>query len=125
MRAFWLVLLLLAVPVHAGDIDRPLESGVVSVRIRASTEANAGFTRSVGLRRDDTGELVFCMAAGAGEEVNGPSDPIVNLGSEVLLSASAFDAADCSGVESLPSADRYRIVFGAPGTPWLLPMPDT
>lgn len=110
---------------HADDMDRPLSSGVVDVAIRAATGTDVGLTRSVGLRRADTGVLVFCMPAGTGETVRGPSDPIVNTGSEVLLSASAFDGTACGGLESLPSADRYRVVFGAPGQPWLLPAPDT
>ncbi len=114
-----------ATQVRATDMDRPLSSGVVGVTIRAATDTSTGLTRSVGLRRADTGALVFCAPAGTGETVSGPSEPIVNLGTEVLLSASAFDGDACSGLESLPSADRYRIVFGVPGQPWLLPMPDT
>lgn len=125
MRVLWLLVLLIAAPALAADIDRPLESGIASVRIRASADTGVGLTRSVGLRRADTGALVFCAPAETGETVTGQSEAIVNFGSEVLLSASAFDGAACSGLESLPSADRYRIVFGAPGQPWLLPMPDT
>ena len=109
-----------AVETRAADIDRPLSSGVASVRIQASADTGVGLTRSVGLRREDTGVLVFCVPAGTGETVSGESDAIVNLGSEVLLSASAFDGVACSGLESLPSEDLYRVVFGAPGRPVLL-----
>ena len=115
-----LVVFAFAVQARAADIDQPLSSGVVSVRIQASADTDVGLTRSVGLRREDTGVLVFCVPAAAGEEVSGESEPIVNLGAEVLLSASAFDGEACSGVESLPSEDRYRVVFGAPGRPVLL-----
>lgn len=107
-------------PALATDIDRPLSSGVASVRIRASDDTSVGLTRSVGLRREDTSALVFCIAAGTGETVEGTSDSIVNLGAEVLLVASAFDGEACSGIESLPSDDRYRVVFGAPRRPTLL-----
>ena len=107
-------------PAYAADIDRPLSSGVASVRILASADTGVGLTRSVGLRREDTGALVFCAPAGTGEEVSGETNSIVNLGSEVLLSASAFDGDACSGLESQPSEDRYRVVFGAPGRPVLL-----
>lgn len=109
-----------AVRADAADIDRPLSSGVALVRIQASSETGVGFTRSVGLRREDTGVLVFCVPAGIGETVEGESNAIDNLGAEVLLSASAFDGAACTGWESLPSEDRYRVVFGAPGRPTLL-----
>lgn len=115
-----LVVFAFAVRVQAEDIDRPLSSGVVSVRIQASADTGVGLTRSVGMRREDTGDLVFCLAAAGGEEVSGESDAIENLGAEVLLSASAFDGEACSGLESLPSADRYRVVFGAPGRPVLI-----
>ena len=115
-----LVVFAFAVQARAADIDRPLSSGVASVRIQASADTGVGLTRSVGLRREDTGVLVFCIAAAAGEEVSGKTNSIVNLGSEVLLSASAFDGDACSGLESQPSEDRYRVVFGAPGRPVLL-----
>ena len=115
-----LTVLAFAVQARAADIDSPLSSGVTSVRIQASADTGVGLTRSVGLRREDTGVLVFCAPAGAGEIVSGESDAIVNLGAEVLLVASAFDGAACSGLESLPSADRYRVVFGVPGRPVLL-----
>jgi len=115
-----LVVFAFTVEVRAADIDRPLASGVVSVRIQASADTGVGLTRSVGLRREDTGAIVFCAPAETGETITGQSEAIENLGAEVLLSASAFDAAACSGVESLPSEDRYRVVFGAPGRPVLL-----
>ena len=118
-----LAMLAFAVRVQAADFDRPLESGVVAVAIRASADTGVGLTRSVGLRREDTGQLVFCAALGTGEEVLGESDAILNGGAEVLLSAYAFDGEACSGLESLPSADRYRVVFGAPGRPVLLGVP--
>ena len=125
MRALALIgiLCLLAVPALADDIDRPLSSGVTQVRIQATGDTSVGLTASVGLRREDTGALVFCAPATTGEIVEGESDAIVNLGAAVLLSAFAFDAPDCTGLESLPSADRYRVVFGAPGRPALLPVP--
>lgn len=124
MRALALIgiLCLLAVPALADDIDRPLSSGVTQVRIQATGDTSVGLTRSVGLRREDTGALVFCAPATTGEIVEGESDAIVNLGAAVLLSAFAFDAPDCTGLESLPSIDRYRVVFGAPGRPALLPV---
>ena len=104
----------------ATDFDRPLQSGVAAVRIQAASPSSAGLTRSVGLRREDTLDLVFCAPLEPGAELIGESTPIVNLGGEVLLHAIAFDAHACTGLESLPSADRYRVVFGAPGKPMLL-----
>lgn len=115
-----LFLVAFAFVVRAEDFDKPLASGVVAVSIQASEEPSAGLTRSVALRREDTGAIVFCAPAAAGETVEGTSEPIVNLGAEVLLSATAFDGDACSGLESLPSVDRYRVVFGAPGRPKLV-----
>ena len=125
MRALLVVAVLLALPAAAEDFDRPLDSGVVVIGIRASGDVGKGLTSSVGLRREDTGVLVFCVPAEPGETVTGLSEPVSNPGAPVFLRAFAFDKPDCAGLESPASADRYRVVFGAPGRPSLLPEPGT
>lgn len=118
--AFILVAFAFVVETRAADFDRPLVSGVPEVHIRAAAVGADGYTRSVGVRRHDTNELVLCVDLGPEEEVVGTTEAIVNLGGEVFLTASAFDGIGCTGLESGPSADRQRIKFGPPGIPWML-----
>lgn len=106
----------------AETIDRALSSGIVPVIVRvAEADPDALATASVGLRRIDTNQLVFCAPGAPGETLRGESDALLNLGGvEIFLQAFSFSGLDCSGVESLGSDDLYRVIFGAPGKPFLL-----
>ena len=107
-------------PAIAAEIDMRLVSGVGAGRMQASADSNVGVTRSIGLRREDTGALVFCAAALAGELVHAETDSMANPGVEVLVRGYAFTGAECTGTESVPSADAFRVPFGPPGEPLLL-----
>lgn len=107
--------------VAAETIDRPLSSGFVEIKVSAPGESPDNLdTASIGLRRIDTGDLVFCAPAAPGVTLTGESELIQNLGGEILLQAFAFSEVECAGVASLGSDDLYRVVFGAPGKPELL-----
>ena len=123
MRALLAIaVLLLALPAGAiaEDFDKQLVSGIVMVHIRVPAVTTGGMVASVGLRREDTKELVFCAPLTTGEEIHEPSDPIYNRGAPVFLSASGFDTPECTGYESSPSNNRYRATFGPPGQVLLL-----
>ncbi len=107
-------------PAVAGEIDMRLVSGVGAGRMQASADTNVGVTRSIGLRREDTGAMVFCAAALAGEIVDVETDSMDNPGVEVLVRGYSFTGAECTGTESVPSSDAFRVPFGPPGAPLLL-----
>ncbi len=111
----------------AVDMDRPLESGVITARVQ--TAPNSGdvlFTRSVSVVRIDTGESVLCLnSQGLGDEILvGPTQAILNLGSDVFLEAYAHSELGCTGAKSPPSSDRYRVLFAGPEAPVLLMVVD-
>lgn len=116
-----LLLVLLATPVWAADFDRPLIAGAIHVKALSAPHDDSTYdTASISLRRVDNGDPVFCMAATPGETIEGDTGLITNFGANVMLEAVAHSEADCAGVESVPSTDRYRVVWGAPGAPTLV-----
>ena len=124
MRLVMAILLLAPTGALAEDFDKQLVSGVVMVHIQVPAVTTGGVVASVGLRREDTKELVFCALLTTGGRIDEPSEPIVNRGAPVFLSASGFDAPECVGHESAPSTNRYRATFGPPGQVLLLePVP--
>ena len=107
---------------EAETTNKPLSSGIIEVKVRAiPSNPDRLDTASIGLRRLDTGGLVFCAPAIPGELVEGDSDPILNLGAEILLQAFSFSELGCDGIESVEGSDNlYRVLFGAPGKPELI-----
>ncbi|KKN34459.1 hypothetical protein LCGC14_0793580 [marine sediment metagenome] len=125
MRNFILIFvtlfLMFAFPASAIDFDRPILSGAIRVKMQAAPRApDALFTTSVGLKIVGTDTVVFCAPAVNGETILGTTDPIVNLGSEVLLEGFAWAGPLCTGSISLVASDRYRVGFAAPGAPLVL-----
>ena len=105
----------------AADFDRSLVQGVAEIKGRAgATSLDLLDTASLGLRRIDTGEQLFCVNAGPDELVVGSTSVINKRSGEILLQLFAFSEADCMGLMSEGSADRYRVVFGKPNKPLLI-----
>ncbi len=120
-----LVLLMLSVvgwsDADAADWPATIASGRVVVRVQAGpANPDADATLSISVRQGDV--QVFCADIAPGETVLGETDSITNTpGSPVLLVAYAHSMAGCTGTESLPSDDRYTVIFAAPSKPLLLP----
>jgi hypothetical protein len=113
--------LMFAAPASAIDFDRPILSGAIRVKMQAAPRApDAMFTASIGLKIVGTGEAVFCVPVANDELIVGTTDPIVNLGSEVLLEGFAWSGPLCTGSISLAADNRYRVGFAAPGAPLVL-----
>lgn len=110
--------------VCAADFSSPLVQGQVTVKAQAAiTELSASDTVSLGAFVVDTGELLFCAAATPGSIVEGLTSVIVSSSEDIFIEFFAFADPDCSDsrvARSIASADRYRVVFGAPGQPILL-----
>ena len=122
---FLVFLLALLIPTFPGatDFDSPQESGPVEVRGQAAAavlRSGNVDTAILGLFRTDTSEQLFCADAGPGAIVGGVTSPITNTGGPIFLEFFAFELSGCQGQQSVASADRYRVIFGAPGQPILL-----
>ena len=124
MRFATLLFLLFAAPAIAGDIDAPITSGAVAVHVGSGAEnPDAMPTVSISLRIVGAVDSVFCADVDAAGEVRGSTGALAAVSTAVLLEAVAWSAADCSGVESGVSIDRYRVVFAAPNRPVLIAVP--
>ena len=115
------VVLLAAGVACAIDFDKPLSNARVQVNGQAGAAGpDLLDTASLGLTRIDTGEQLFCVNAAPDALVNGSTSVINKRSGEILLQLFAFSEADCTGLISEGSADRYRVVFGKPNKPLLL-----
>ncbi len=116
-----ILFLVFSIPASAIDFDRPILSGAIRVKMQAAPKSpDALFTTSIGLKIVGTDTLVFCAPAANDELIVGDTDPIVNLGSEVLLEGFAWSGPLCTGSISLVADNRYRVGFAAPGAPLVL-----
>ncbi len=116
------IMLLVAGLATAGTVDAPLAGGTINVHYGSSPpNPDALATVSIGARPIGGGALVFCAEIDAAGEVQGATTTVNADGPVVFVEGVAFSAAGCTGVESLPSADNYRIVFAGPGRPLLIP----
>lgn len=114
----------------SGDpIFPPLVSGEYSFKIRAATvELDAEGvptttpTRSVGIRRADTGDptILVCEPCGPGETVP-VLVTVVASGDRADLRGFAFSEPGCVGRESLASVDGAFLFFVPPAPPALEP----
>lgn len=110
----------------AADFDNTLSQGRVTVKAQAGSGGpDLLDTASLGLQRIDTGEQLFCVNAGPDVLVSGSTSVINKRSGEILLQLFAFSEADCTGLMSEGSADRYRVVFGNPNKPLLIELVST
>lgn len=110
----------LAFATRAEEFDRPVSAGAIQAKIRApAINPDAQLTQSISLKREDTGERVLCLPAINGEIVEGQTTLIDRADENVILYAFAYAGPDCTGDESLPSFNAYRVVFSAPDRPIL------
>ncbi len=116
--------LLLATAAGAADRDAPITSGTVAVALGTGSEnLDAMPTVSISVRRTDTGETVYCADVDAAGETRGDTSALASISTAILLEGFSHSELGCLGVESLPSADRYRVVFAAPNRPVLVAAP--
>lgn len=120
-----MVTLLISGAAYAADFEKPLVQGQIMVRAQAApSRPGDKDTVSLGAIRIDTGELIFCAPAGPGATVSGMTSVLVATSEDIFIVFHAFPDAECKVLalvqRSIASADRYRVIFGAPGQPLLL-----
>lgn len=120
-----IVTMLMANVVCAADFSNPLVQGQVLVKGQAAPSGlGESDTVSLGAVRLDTGELLFCAPAGPGAIAEGMTSVIGVTTDDIFIVFYAYPGPDCSPLEFVPrsaaSADRYRVIFGAPGQPLLV-----
>ena len=119
-RFFAILVLLLATPADAADLDNPISAGVVQVDIGSDPPAPGQHPiRSFSMEIDGVGTRVFCALIDANLGASGVTDVLTASPTDVFLVAYSHSGPNCDGAKSDPSDDRYRVVFAGPGKPFL------
>lgn len=117
------ILIFMPLLVVAKDTPATLTSGVIQVKFQAVSGPDSLPTVSISLNRVDTNKRVFCESLDEFDIASGPTEPIDYDAPQVLLAGFAWSGANCTGVVSLPSDDRYLVTFAAPMRPILVLVP--